>query len=43
MDDIAGVVLRIRAADGLPLHAAELVGEIEVIGPGKIVVVFFSG
>ena len=41
MDNIAGVVLGIRAADGLALHAAELVGEIEVVGPGEIVVVFF--
>ena len=41
MDNIAAVVLGIGAADWLALHAAELVGEIEVIGPSEIVVVFF--
>ena len=41
MDNIAAVVLGIGAADRLPLHAAELVDEIEVVGPGEIVVVFF--
>ena len=41
MDNIAGVVLGVGAADGLAFHAAEVVGEIEVVGPGEIVVVFF--
>ena len=41
IDDVLVVVAGVRSADGNALHATHLVGEIEVVGAGEVVVVLF--